>query len=136
MSSLDSIFAQMLAANQVNTDSAICPGLCEGEEQQDLSTKHMNYEQIMARLGKKTLKVKVQERREKEKAELAAEQISSALVNEKSESDHQIAGFLEEQSDNASDYSKTDAAVKGKDGSIRRKGGAKADPNDIVSLSI
>jgi hypothetical protein len=31
----------------------------------------------MARLGKKTLKVKIKERREKEKAELQAEQASS-----------------------------------------------------------
>jgi len=30
----------------------------------------MNYEQIMARLGKKTLKVKIKERRDKEKANL------------------------------------------------------------------
>lgn len=85
----------------MNTEGDLTSPFCHGlnlvddEEQQELSTKHMNYEQIMARLGKKTLKVKIKERREKEKAELQ-EQISSNAQNEKSESDHQIAGFLED----------------------------------------
>jgi len=75
-SSLDSIFLQMLKANQVNTEgiptSPFCLGLnlIDEDDKQELSTKQMNYEQIMARLGKKTLKVKIKERREKEKADL------------------------------------------------------------------
>jgi hypothetical protein len=43
------------------------------EAQLEMSTKHMNYEQLMARLGKKTLKVKIKERREKEKVDLQAD---------------------------------------------------------------
>jgi hypothetical protein len=73
-STLDSIFMQMLSANQVNLEGvSLCAGFEQEDELPDMSTKHMNYEQIMARLGKKTLKVKIKERREKEKAELAAE---------------------------------------------------------------
>ena len=70
-SSLDSIFMQMLTANQVNSDNAFAN--FGDDDQHDLSTRHMNYEQIMARLGKKTLKVKIKERREKEKADMQAD---------------------------------------------------------------
>ena len=79
--SLDSIFKQILEANKVN-DQKTSPlimsltGNNKNEDssdpdiRQDLSTKVMNYEQIMACLGKKTLKVKQDERRkaEEEKA--------------------------------------------------------------------
>ena len=45
------------------------------EVRQDLSTKVMNYEQIMASLGKKTLKVKMEERRKKEEEKARAEEL-------------------------------------------------------------
>lgn len=53
-----------LTGNNKNEDSS------DPDIRQDLSTKVMNYEQIMACLGKKTLKVKQDERRkaEEEKA--------------------------------------------------------------------
>lgn len=125
----------MLRANQVSTEggpsSPFCVGLnlVDEEESQELSTKHMNYEQIMARLGKKTLKVKIKERREKEKADLQADHASSddPMDEDKSDSENQIAGFLEDQSDDGSVTDKPDpaGASKSKDGTMRRKCGSK-----------
>lgn len=66
--SLESIFKQILDANQVNEKktSPLIVSLtndCKDDEssdldRKDLSTKVMNYEQIMVCLGKQTLKVK------------------------------------------------------------------------------
>ena len=84
--SLESIFKQILEANQVNDqktspliDSLVANDKHDDEDsddgtRKDLSTKVMNYEQIMACLGKKTLKVKQEERRkiEEERARVEA----------------------------------------------------------------
>lgn len=89
----------------------------------------------MARLGKKTLKVKIKERREKEKAGLIAEQASSNVqgLDNKSESDQQIVGFLDDVSVDGSDFGNLrekrlkDPIIfeKNKEHIHRRKGGNK-----------
>lgn len=70
--SLDSIFQQMLKANQVNDEQTgpLIVALGENNEEsdsesgrKDLSTREMNYEALMVCLGKKTLKTKQAERK-------------------------------------------------------------------------
>ena len=57
--------------------------------------------------------------------------------DDKSDSDQQIAGFLNEQSDDSIDFGKERAAEsiasKSKDGSSRRKGGSKSELAELVS---
>ena len=119
----------------------------DDEDLEEISTKHMNYEQLMARLGKKTLKVKIKERREKEKAGLQAEHVSSNAqgLENKSESDQQITGFLDEASAGESDFGNPrekrlkdpNVFEKPKENTHRRKGGNKQpDIGDLVSFYI
>jgi len=80
--SLEFIFQQMLKANLVTADSSVTspiivpltmpgeqPTSCEKESEEslspgkDLSTRFMNYEQIMKCLGRKTLAMRKAERR-------------------------------------------------------------------------
>jgi len=74
--SLDSIFQGMLKANKVDDEQtgALIVSLNDensNEEagRRDLSTKEMNYEQIMVCLRKKTLKTKQEERRKQQDEE-------------------------------------------------------------------
>jgi len=84
--SLESIFKQILEANQINDQktSRLIVSLANDDKyedshdpdsRRDLSTKVMNYEQIMACLGKKTLKVKQEERRKNEEERARDEQL-------------------------------------------------------------
>ena len=87
--SLDSIFQQMLKANQVNDEQTgpLIVSLGEYNEEsdseggrKDQSTREMNYEALMVCLGKKTLKTKQAERKKMQEEQAQREEYDNQRI--------------------------------------------------------
>ena len=87
--SLDSIFQQMLKANQVNDEQTgpLIVSLGENNEEsdseggrKDQSTREMNYEALMVCLGKKTLKTKQAERKKMQEEQAQREEYDNQRI--------------------------------------------------------